>query len=111
MTHDEIAFYKALNPNDSEVKDLGEDTLRKIAREIADKVRENASIIDWTKKESVRARMMVMVRRTLKQHKYPEGKQQRAVNMVMKYAVNNLADMRDIREQKAEAGTLQEPDR
>ncbi|MFY9593792.1 MAG: type I restriction enzyme endonuclease domain-containing protein, partial [Caldicoprobacterales bacterium] len=58
---------------------------------LADKVRKNATI-DWTLKESVRAKLMVLVRRTLNKYGYPPDKQQRAVETVMKQA-ENLADV------------------
>lgn len=81
----EFAFYTALEINDSAVKVLGEETLKNIAREIADKVRTNATI-DWTMKESARARLMVIVRRTLNKYGYPPDKQQKAVDTVLKQA-------------------------
>jgi len=85
LNKDELAFYDALGVNDSAVKVLGNETLRDIARELADKVRKNATI-DWTVKESVRARLMVLVRRTLNKYGYPPDKQQQAVEIVMKQA-------------------------
>ncbi|MEW5920529.1 MAG: type I restriction endonuclease subunit R [Bacillota bacterium] len=85
LSKDDLAFYDALGVNDSAVKVLGDDTLRDIARELADKVRKNATI-DWTVKESVRARLMVLVRRTLNKYGYPPDKQQQAVETVMKQA-------------------------
>lgn len=85
LTKDEFAFYTALEINDSAVQVLGEDTLKKIACEIADKVRKNATI-DWTMKESARARLMVIVRRTLKKYGYPPDKQEKAVDTVLKQA-------------------------
>jgi len=91
LSEDELAFYDALETNDSAVKVLGDETLRTIARELADKVRKNATI-DWTLKESVRAKLMVLVRRTLNKYGYPPDKQQRAVETVMKQA-ENLADI------------------
>jgi len=91
LSEDELAFYDALETNDSAVKVLGDETLRTIARELADKVRKNATI-DWTLKESVRAKLMVLVRRTLNKYGYPPDKQQRAVETVMKQA-ENLADV------------------
>ena len=91
LSQDELAFYDALETNDSAVKVLGDETLRTIARELADKVRSNATI-DWTLKESVRAKLMVLVRRTLNKYGYPPDKQQRAVETVMKQA-ENLADI------------------
>ncbi|MDF9407588.1 type I restriction endonuclease subunit R [Pelotomaculum isophthalicicum JI] len=91
LSEDELAFYDALETNDSAVKVLGNDQLRAIAREIADKVKKNATI-DWTIKESVRARLMVIVRRILNKYGYPPDKQKMAVDLVMKQA-ENLADI------------------
>jgi type I restriction enzyme R subunit len=91
MSEDELAFYDALETNDSAVKVLGDEQLRMIAREIAEKVRSNATI-DWAIKESVRARLMVLVRRTLNKYGYPPDKQKAAVEHVMKQA-ENLADI------------------
>ncbi len=85
LSKEEFAFYTALEVNDSAVKVLGDETLKTIAREIADKVRKNASI-DWNLKESARARLMVIVRRTLNKYGYPPDKQQKAVDTVMKQA-------------------------
>lgn len=85
LKKDEFAFYTALEINDSAVKILGDETLKNIAREIADKVRKNATI-DWTMKESARAKLMVIVRRTLNKYGYPPDKQQKAVDTVLKQA-------------------------
>jgi len=85
LSNEEFAFYTALEVNDSAVKILGDETLKMIAREIADKVRKNASI-DWNLKESARARLMVIVRRTLNKYGYPPDKQQKAVDTVLKQA-------------------------
>ncbi|OPY85697.1 MAG: hypothetical protein A4E65_00059 [Syntrophorhabdus sp. PtaU1.Bin153] len=85
LTNDEFAFYTALEVNDSAVKVLGDETLKTIAREIADKVRKNATI-DWAMKESARAKLMVIVRRTLNKYGYPPDKQQKAVDTVLKQA-------------------------
>lgn len=90
MTSDELAFYDALCTNDSAADVLGDDQLQTIAREVADKVRKNATI-DWAVKESVRARLMVIVRRILKKYGYPPDKQEKAIALVMKQA-ENLAD-------------------
>ncbi len=90
LTEDELAFYDALEINDSAVKVLGDEQLREIARELAEKVRKNATI-DWTVKESVRARLMVIVRRILNKYGYPPDKQKIAIEHVMKQA-ENLAD-------------------
>lgn len=85
LTKDEFAFYTALEVNDSAVKILGDETLKTIAREIADKVRRNATI-DWTMKESARAKLMVIVKRTLNKYGYPPDKQLKAVDTVLKQA-------------------------
>jgi len=85
LSKDEFAFYTALEVNDSAVKVLGDETLKDIAREIADKVRKNATI-DWAMKESARAKLMVLVRRTLKKYGYPPDKQQKAIDTVLKQA-------------------------
>ncbi len=85
LSKEEFAFYSALETNDSAVKVLGDDTLRTIAREIAEKVRQNATI-DWTMKESARAKIMVLVKRTLNKYGYPPDKQQKAVDIVLKQA-------------------------
>ncbi|MBL0049667.1 MAG: type I restriction endonuclease subunit R [Bacteroidetes bacterium] len=85
LTNDEVAFYNALEINDSAVTVLGDDTLKEIAREIADKVRANATI-DWTIRESARAKLMVLVKRTLTKYGYPPDKQQKAIDTVLKQA-------------------------
>jgi type I restriction enzyme, R subunit len=90
MTADELAFYDALAENDSAVQVLGDATLRQLALEIADKVRANTTI-DWTIRESARAKLMVLVKRTLNQYGYPPDKQQQAVETVLQQA-ERLAD-------------------
>ena len=85
LTDDELAFYDALETNDSAVKILGDETLRDIARELVDKVRSNVTI-DWTLRENVRARLRVLVKRTLRQHGYPPDKQEKATKTVLEQA-------------------------
>lgn len=85
LNKDEVAFYNALEVNDSAVQVLGDETLKTIAREIADKVRANATI-DWTIRESARAKLMVLVKRTLAKYGYPPDKQQKAIETVLKQA-------------------------
>ncbi len=85
LTPDEVAFYNALEVNDSAVQVLGDEQLKIIAREIADKIRANATI-DWTIRESARAKLMVLVRRTLNKYGYPPDKQQKAIDTVLKQA-------------------------
>lgn len=91
LSSDELAFYDALSLNDSATDVMGDEQLRTIAREVADKVRKNATI-DWAVKESVRARLMVIVRRILKKYGYPPDKQEQAIQLVMTQAAN-LADV------------------
>jgi type I restriction enzyme R subunit len=85
LTTDEVAFYNALETNDSAVAVLGDETLKHIAHEIAEKVRSNATI-DWTIRESARAKLMVLVKRTLSKYGYPPDKQQKAIDTVLKQA-------------------------
>jgi type I restriction enzyme R subunit len=85
LTEDELAFYDALETNDSAVKVLGEPTLRDIARELVDTVRKNTTI-DWTLRENVRARLRVMVKRILRKHGYPPDKQEKATETVLEQA-------------------------
>jgi type I restriction enzyme, R subunit len=90
LSVDELAFYDALEVNDSAVKVLGDEQLRFIAREIAEKIRSNATI-DWSIRESARAKLMVLVKRTLTRYGYPPDMQQKAIDTVLKQA-EKLAD-------------------
>ncbi len=85
LTEDEEAFYEALEVNDSAVAVLGDKALCAIARELVDTVRRNVTI-DWTVKESVRAKLRVMVKKILKRHGYPPDKQAQATETVLKQA-------------------------
>jgi type I restriction enzyme R subunit len=85
LSQAELAFYDALETNDSAVKVLGDEILKIIAKEIADKVKRNATI-DWTIRESARAKLMVLVKRTLTKYGYPPDKQQKAIDTVLKQA-------------------------
>jgi type I restriction enzyme R subunit len=85
LTPDEVAFYDALEVNDSAVKVLGDDALRTIARELVETVRNNVTI-DWTVKESVRAKLRVIVKRILRKHGYPPDKQESATVTVLAQA-------------------------
>jgi type I restriction enzyme, R subunit len=85
LTDDEIAFYDALEVNDSAVKVLGDETLKAIARELVETVRRNVTI-DWSVKESVRAKLRSMVRRILRKYGYPPDKQEKATNTVLEQA-------------------------
>jgi type I restriction enzyme R subunit len=85
LSDDELAFYDALETNDSAVKVLGDETLRNIARELVDAVRNNVTI-DWTLRENVRAQLRVMVKRILRKYGYPPDKQERATQLVLEQA-------------------------
>ena len=85
LSEDELAFYDALEANDSAVQVLGDETLRSIARELVDTVRNNVTI-DWTLREDVRARLRTLVRRILRKHGYPPDKQERATLTVLEQA-------------------------
>ncbi len=85
LNEDEIAFYDALEVNDSAVQILGDDSLKNIARELVATVRNNTTI-DWTVRESVRARLRLMVKRVLRQYGYPPDKQEKATQTVMEQA-------------------------
>ena len=85
LSEDEIAFYDALETNDSAVKVLGDETLRTIARELVETVRSNAAI-DWTLREDVRANLRRHVRRVLRRNGFPPDKQEKATRTVLEQA-------------------------
>ncbi len=85
LTDEEVAFYDALETNDSAVKVLGDETLRTIARELVATVRANVTI-DWTVRENVRAQLRVLVKRILRKHGYPPDKQEKATQTVLEQA-------------------------
>jgi type I restriction enzyme R subunit len=85
LTEDELAFYDALEVNDSAVKVLGEPTLVKIARELVEIVKKNVTI-DWTVRENVRAQLRVIVKRILRKYGYPPDKQEQATLTVLEQA-------------------------
>mgnify|MGYP003582656071 FL=1 len=85
LSHDEIAFYDALANNESAVRELGDEVLKKIAVEITDKLRASTTV-DWQVRESVRAKLRILVRRCLQKWKYPPDKQSDAVELVLKQA-------------------------
>ncbi len=85
LSEDELAFYDALEINDSAVKVLGEPTLRTIARELVATVRKNVTI-DWTVRENVRAQLRVLVKRILRKYGYPPDKQEKATQTVLEQA-------------------------
>jgi type I restriction enzyme R subunit len=91
LSEEELAFYDALETNDSAVKVLGDDALRMIARELVTTVRSNVTI-DWTLRENVRAHLRVLVKRILRKHGYPPDKQEKATQTVLEQAELLSAD-------------------
>jgi len=85
LNPDEIAFYDALANNASAVRELGDEILKKIAIEITDKLRKSTTV-DWQVRDSVRAKLKILVRRTLQRYKYPPDKAAEAVELVLKQA-------------------------
>lgn len=85
LGHDEIAFYDALANNESAMRELGDETLKKIAMELTEKLRASTTI-DWQVRESVRAKLRILVRRCLQRWKYPPDQQSDAVELVLKQA-------------------------
>jgi type I restriction enzyme R subunit len=91
LTEDELAFYDALEVNDSAVKVLGEPTLTAIAHELVETIRSSVTI-DWTQREAVRAKIRVAVKRILRKHGYPPDKQEKATQTVLQQAELLCAD-------------------
>ena len=85
LSDEELAFYDALEVNDSAVKVLGDRILRMIARELVETVRRNVTI-DWAVKETARAKLRTMVKRILRKHGYPPDKQEKATQTVLAQA-------------------------
>lgn len=85
LSQEEVAFYDALETNKSSVRELGDDTLKRIAVELTDSLRKNTTI-DWAVRETVRARLRLMVKRILRKYKYPPDQEQRAVEIVLRQA-------------------------
>ena len=85
LTEDEVRFYDALATNESAVKELTDETLKKIAHELTENLRQNLTV-DWSERESVRAKLRLMVKRILRKYKYPPDLQEKAVDMVLRQA-------------------------
>ena len=85
LNPDEVAFYDALANNESAVRELGDEILKKIAIEITDKLRASTTV-DWQVRESVRAKLRILVRRTLQRYKYPPDQAVAAVELIMQQA-------------------------
>ncbi len=85
LNPDEVAFYDALANNASAVRELGDEILKKIAIEITEKLRKSTTV-DWQVRDSVRAQLRILVRRTLQRYKYPPDQAAEAVELVLKQA-------------------------
>ncbi|CAJ8624201.1 Type I site-specific deoxyribonuclease HsdR [Burkholderia pseudomallei] len=85
LTEDEVRFYDALANNESAVRELSDETLKKIAHELTENLRQNITV-DWSARESVRAKLRLMVKRILRKYKYPPDQQEGAVELVLQQA-------------------------
>jgi type I restriction enzyme R subunit len=85
LTDDEVRFYDALANNESAVKELTDETLKKIAHELTENLRKNITV-DWSQRESVRASLRLMVKRILRKYKYPPDLADSAVELVLQQA-------------------------
>ena len=85
LSEDEVRFYDALADNESALRELSDETLKKIAHELTENLRQNLSV-DWSERESVRAKLRLMVKRILRKYKYPPDQQEGAVELVLQQA-------------------------
>ena len=85
LTDDEIRFYDALLSNESALRELSDETLKLIAHELTENLRQNISV-DWSQRESVRAKLRLMVKRILRKYKYPPDQQEDAIQTVLQQA-------------------------
>ncbi|UUC94141.1 type I restriction endonuclease subunit R [Comamonas sp. C11] len=85
LSEDEVRFYDALATNESAVRELTDETLKKIAHELTENLRQNLTV-DWSERESVRAKLRLMVKRVLRKYKYPPDLQEEAVDLVLRQA-------------------------
>ena len=82
LTEDEVKFYDALANNESAMRLMNDEILKKIAHELTESLRQNIKV-DWNERESVRASLRLMVRRILRKYKYPPDQQDGAVELVL----------------------------
>lgn len=90
LNDDEIAFYDALAERPEVLKTMGDATLKQLATELTEQLR-NSTTVDWQVRDSVRAKMRILIKRLLKKYKYPPEGQDEAVALVLKQA-ETLAD-------------------
>ena len=82
LSDDEVKFYDALAINESAVRELTDEMLKKIAHELTENLKKNISV-DWAQRESVRATLRLMVKRVLRKYKYPPDQAEEAVELVL----------------------------
>ena len=85
LTPDELLFYDALADNESAVRELGDEILKKIAQELTESLRKNITV-DWSKRESIRAKLRILVKRILRKYKYPPDQAEGAIDIVLRQA-------------------------
>jgi type I restriction enzyme, R subunit len=85
LSEDEVRFYDALVHNESAVRELTDETLKKIAHELAESLRKNLSV-DWSARDSVQAKLRLMVKRILRRYRYPPDQEAAAVELVLQQA-------------------------
>ncbi len=85
LTEDEVRFYDALTNNESAVRELTDETLKKIAHELTENLRQNLTV-DWSEREGVQAKLRLMVKRILRKYKYPPDLQDAAIELVLRQA-------------------------
>jgi type I restriction enzyme R subunit len=85
LSHDELAFYNALATNGFAVRELGDQTLKKIAVELAQSLCKSVTV-DWAKRETVRENLRVMVKTLLRRYKIPPDRQEVATDTVLRHA-------------------------
>ena len=85
LTEDEVRFYDALADNESAVGELSDETLKKIAHELTENLKQNLTV-DWSSRENIRAKLRLMVKRILRKYKYPPDRQESAIELVLQQA-------------------------
>ncbi|MGK9045882.1 type I restriction endonuclease subunit R [Stutzerimonas chloritidismutans] len=85
LNDDELAFYDALANNEASVRELGDEILAKIAHELTAGLRQNVTV-DWSNRDSVRAKLRLMVKRILRKYKYPPDQQEGAAQLILEQA-------------------------
>ena len=85
LNPDEVAFYDALAERPEVLQQMGDETLKKLAVELTEKLR-SSTTVDWQVRESVRASMRLLVKRLLRKYKYPPEGQEEATALVLKQA-------------------------